>query len=148
MWAFSVAFQGVSRNTNICVGSTITQTAGPATKMLLYETTVGMMNASVSGITSITGVRSAGGKYLDYITPLEHKFAGEVYKACAGMSREQANKIAQAIIPKYEEQLHSPPKGQSIHQCYNIDTLEPSKEWATIYDTVKAEVREIGIPLD
>ena len=148
LWALSVVFQALSRNTHICANSVLNQTAGPATKMLLYESAVGMMNLTVSGASSCTGTRSAGGKYTNYITPLEIKFAGEVFKKTAGMSREQANDIANKLLPLYEDQLGKAPKGKSFPECYDLKTLQPSEEWLRIYEEVKNEVIKAGIPLD
>jgi methylamine--corrinoid protein Co-methyltransferase len=115
--------------------------------MLLYESAVGMMNLTVSGVTSCTGTRSAGGKYTDYLTPLEVKFAGEVFKKTAGMTREQANDIANRLLPLYEDQLGQAPKGKSFPECYDVEALQPSDEWQKIYDEVKDEVVRAGIPL-
>jgi methylamine--corrinoid protein Co-methyltransferase len=147
-WALGTVFQALSRNTHICANSVLNQTAGPATKMLLYESAVGMMNLTVSGVSSCTGTRTAGGKYTDYITPLEVKFAGEVFKKTAGMSREEANAIANKLMPLYEDQLGAAPSGKSFAECYNVETLEPTDEWRQIYDEVKDEVIKAGIPLE
>lgn len=146
-WALGVVFQALSRNTHLCVNSVLNQTAGPATKMLLYESAVGMMNLAVSGATSCTGTRTAGGKYTNYLTPLEIKFAGEVFKGCAGMTRAKANDIANQLLPLYESQLGQAPKGKSFAECYDVETLTPSDEWQRIYDEVKDEVIKQGIPL-
>jgi methylamine--corrinoid protein Co-methyltransferase len=148
LWSLSVVFQALSRNTHVCLNSVLNQTAGPTTKMLLYESAVGMMNLTVSGVSSCTGTRSAGGKYTNYLTPLEIKFAGEVFKKTAGMSREQANEIANRLLPLYEDQLGQPPKGKSFSECYDVETLQPSEEWLKIYEEVKNEVIKAGIPLD
>ena len=148
LWAQSVAVQALSRNTEVCATSIVNQTAGPATKMLLYESAVGMMNLSVSGASACIGPRSAGGKYTNYITPLEVKFAGEVFKRTAGMSREQANDIANRLLSRYEDRLRSAPRGESVRDCYDLDALQPREHWLHIYETVKAEAIDAGIPLD
>ncbi len=115
--------------------------------MLLHESAVGMMNLAVSGATSCTGTRSAGGKYTNYLSPLEMKFAGEVFKGCAGMSRAQANDIANKLLPLYESQLGQAPKGQSFAECYDVETLTPTDEWQKTYDQVKEQVIKLGMPL-
>ena len=148
LWSLGTVFQALSRNTPFCLNSVLNQTAGPATKMLLYESAVGMMNLTVSGVTSCTGTRSAGGKYTNYLTPLEVKFAGEVFKKTTGMTREQANDIANRLLPLYEDQLGQAPKGKSFPECYDVDALRPSDEWQKIYDEVKDRVIQAGIPLD
>jgi methylamine--corrinoid protein Co-methyltransferase len=147
LWALGTVFQALSRNTHICANSVLNQTAGPVTECLLYESAVGMMTLSVCGASSCTGPRTAGGKYTNYITPLEVKFAGEVFKKASGMSLAQANEVANCLLPKYEHELGHPPKGQSFKECYDLTTLTPSDEWRAVYDKVKNEVIGAGIPL-
>jgi len=147
-WAVGIGLQAVSRNTHSLRNSIITELSGPGTDTLLYEITVGMMNICVSGSCLTTAPRSAGGKYTDYLTPLEVKLCGEVYKACAGMTRAQANEIAKVLIPKYEGYLANPPKGKSVRECYDLKKSKPTQEWLDIYLKVKRELIELGIPLN
>jgi methylamine--corrinoid protein Co-methyltransferase len=144
-WALGVSNQALSRNTQIVLHSINNQVAGPGTKMLLYETLVGMTNMAVSGVSNVVGTRSAGGRRTNYLSPLEHRFGGEVFKAAAGMSRAQANEIVNQIIPKYEDQLKNPPDGQSFQECYDVERLEPTPEWQRMYDEVKAEAEQLGM---
>jgi methylamine---corrinoid protein Co-methyltransferase len=143
-WALGVGNQAVARNTEIVVHSINNQVAGPGTKMLLYETLVGMTNMAASGVSNVVGTRSAGGRKTNYLSPLEHQFGGEVYKAAAGMSREQANEIAKTFIPKYEDQLKEQPDGLSFQECYDLDTMQPIPEWQRMYDEVKEEANQAG----
>jgi len=106
------------------------------------------MNLSVSGVSISVGPRSAGGKYTNYISPLECKYVAEVFKGCAGMKRSDANEIAKAIIPKYGDKLRYPPKGKSFRECFDLETLKPTKEWRDIYLKVKKEVMDLGVPLE
>ena len=99
LWSLGLVFEALSRNTHICANSVLNQTAGPATAMLLQESAVGMSALAACGAASCTGPRSAGGKYTNYITPLETKFAGEVFKKSAGLSLAQANEIANRLLP-------------------------------------------------
>lgn len=86
-------------------------------------------------------------RHFNHITPLECKFCSEVFKGSAGMSRREANRIAKALIPKYEGMLWDPPIGKSVRDCYDLETLTPSKEWLDIYFKVKRELIELGVPL-
>ena len=124
------------------------QVAGPCTEMLLYESAVAMLNVSSSGLSRVDIPRSAGGKYADYLTPLECKFCAEVLKRSAGMSRKQVNEIVKVLIPKYEDKLLRPPKGKSFRECYDLKTLKPTQEWLDIYLKVKGELIELGVPLE
>ncbi len=147
-WATSVAYQAISRNTHVVRGTTMNQVAGPCTEMLLYESAVAMLNVSSSGLSRVDIPRSAGGKYADYLTPLECKFCAEVLKRSAGMSRKQVNEIVKVLIPKYEDKLLRPPKGKSFRECYDLKTLKPTQEWLDIYLKVKGELIELGVPLE
>jgi hypothetical protein len=146
-WVVSVFLQALTRNAPLLTHSSINPAAGPGTEMLLYESAVTAMNLSVSGVAMGLGTRSATGKYTDYLSPLECKWSAEVIKACAGMSRAQANEIAKQIIPKYEERLPNPPKGYSFPECYDVETLKPKDEWEAAYRKVKEEVIQLGIPV-
>lgn len=147
VWANSVAIQAVSRNTRFMRNKIVNETAGPCTEMFLYEAAVGLMNHCVSGASKTTQPRSAGGKYKDYLTPLEAWWCGEVFKSCAGMTRKQANEIAKCLIPKYEAQLAAPPKGKPVQECFDLQAMEPSPEYAAIYEKVKHELIDLGMPL-
>ena len=148
-WALSMLDQAVCRNTEVVLQSVVNQVTGPGTEELLYESLVGMTNIAVSGTSNCVGVRSAGGRLTDHLTPLENRFAGEVYKAAAGMSREQGgNEIALRFIPKYEDVLKSPPDGGRFQDLYDLDTLQPIPSWQAMYDKVKTEAIEAGLPLD
>ena len=147
-WVLSVFLQALSRNSPVLKNTSVNPTAGPGTEMLLYEALVTAMNLSVSGVSIGLGPRSSAGKYTDHLTPLECKWSAEVIKACAGMTRAQANEIAKKVIPKYEERLPNPPKGYAFPECYDVDTLKPKEHWHAMYRKVKAEAREMGIPVE
>jgi methylamine--corrinoid protein Co-methyltransferase len=146
-WALGVSNQAISRNCPGVLHSINNQVAGPGTKMLLYETLVGMSNMGASGVSNVVGTRSAGGRRTNFLSPLEHKFGGEVFKAAAGISRELANEIARTFIPKYEDQLAQQPDGVRFEECYNLETIEPTPEWRAMYDEVKQEAIDAGLPL-
>jgi methylamine---corrinoid protein Co-methyltransferase len=146
-WTLSVSNQAISRNAPGVLHSINNQVAGPCTKMVLYETLVGMTNMAASGVSNVVGTRSAGGRLTNYLTPLEHQWGGEVYKAAAGMTREHANEIARRFIPKYEAELKDKPNGKSIKECYDLKRLVPTPEWQRMYDEVREESVEAGLKL-
>lgn len=148
LWTQGIATQAISRNTHLMGTDPMAQVAGPCTEMLLYESAAAMMDVSASGVASVAVCRGSGSKYIDYTTPLEHKFCAEVVKCSAGMTRKKANEIVKMLLPKYESRLYDPPKGKSVRECYDLKTLKPMQEWLDIYLKVKKELIELGIPLD
>jgi methylamine---corrinoid protein Co-methyltransferase len=147
LWTLSVINQGLTRNTNFMTGPLVEQRAGPNTEMLLLESAVGLINLNVSGASGTLGPRSAGGALLDYITPLETKFCAEVFKSASGMTRHQANEIAKVLLPRYENQLNNPPLGQTIQECYDIETMTPHDNYLQKYYKIKEELIDLGVPL-
>jgi methylamine---corrinoid protein Co-methyltransferase len=147
VWAGSVAFQGLSQGTVLVTNSIVNQVAGPCTHQLLLESAVGVMSLCVSGTSMVIAPRSAGGKFTDYLTPLEVKFCGRVLKAAAGMSRSDANEIAKKLVPKYEGSLTQAPRGKSFQECYDLKKMRPSAEWSRICEEVSREVSDLGLPV-
>ncbi len=146
LWANSISHQAQSRNTNLVTSGVPSQVSGPCTYEILYEMAVGSIVEAVSGCALQAGNRSAGGKYINHVSPLEQKFAAEVFKASAPMKRNDANDIVNALIPKYEEKLRHPPKGKSFTECTDVKTLQPTKEWLAIYEKVLKELEDLGLP--
>lgn len=148
VWANSVSIQAVSRNTALMRNKIVNETAGPCTEMFMYEAAVGLMNHSVSGASKTTQPRSAGGRYTDYITPVECWWSGDVFKSCAGMTRKDANELAKKILPKYEEKLKSPEKGMSLTECFDLKRQRPLPHYVELFNRVRNELIDMGMPLD
>ncbi|GAH87527.1 unnamed protein product, partial [marine sediment metagenome] len=79
------------------------------------------------------------------ITPMEPLWASEVAHAVIGVKRTEANEIVNRLLPKYENNLDNPPKGKKYQECYNIETLEPSREFIGLYGRIKKELTGYGL---
>lgn len=148
LWALSVVFQALSRNTHTLCHGIANQVSGPGTENLLREIAAGVAVLAASGSSLTTGPRSAGGKLTDFVTPLECRFVAEVSHAASGMELSKVNEIVKALLPEYEDSIKEPDLGVPFQQAYDMDTLEPTPEWEAAYRKVKAECIELGIPLD
>jgi len=148
VWANSIATQAVSRNTGFMRNKIVNETGGPCTEMFMYEAAVGCMNHCVSGGSKTTQPRSAGGRYTDYITPMEAWWCGDVFKSCAGMTLKDANEVAKKILPKYEKKLGFPDKGLPVTECFDLDNQVPLENYRELYTRVRNELIDIGLPLN
>jgi methylamine--corrinoid protein Co-methyltransferase len=148
IWANSVAFQAKSRNTHTLQCFTHYPVAGPCTDMLLYEAAVLVITSTVSGSTYNIGMFTSGGRYPNRTGVLENVLAAEVSNATAGMKRSDANEIVKNLIPKYEEKLTEPPIGKTIQECFDLKTLQPTKEWEIIYEKVKKDLKELSVQFE
>lgn len=147
LWGNSIVEQALSKNIVKPVPSYMGPNAGPCTDMLLRESALDALQAVASGCGLMLGIGAARSQHKNHSTGLESKSTAEIAKAAIGIKRSDVNEIAKEILPKYEDKVKAPPKGNSFLECYNPRTLEPSKEWAAIYERVQAEFRDLGVPL-
>jgi len=148
LWGLSMILQAIGRNAPIIMSKIINQTAGPCTDEILYTSAAGLIAGGASGMSWTIGCRSAGGRFKNYITPLEHWFCGEVFEASAKLSLSQANELVLYLLTKYEDGLKNQPKGKSFTECFDVKTLTPTKEWQEIYDRVKEDLSAHGLSFD
>jgi methylamine---corrinoid protein Co-methyltransferase len=148
LWVAGTAIQGLSRNTRLIVDGSIGDhpAAGPGTKQYLYESAAGHIVSTVMGAHSTEGTRKyVVGETCNYGTPLESRWMGEVCKAAAGMSREQADRIVRYLLDQYESHLKDPPAGDTFDHLYDQQTLQPIPEYQAIYSEVKTELSQLGM---
>jgi methylamine--corrinoid protein Co-methyltransferase len=148
LWALSTVTQSLSRNTHILVHNIANEVSGPCTRKLLYEIAAGQATLACSGSSLSTGPRTAGGKLNDYITPLECRFTAEITHKTSGMDPKKVNEIVKSLLPQYEDSLKNPDVGLPYQKAYDISADKPTADWERIYQDVKKEVRDLGIPLD
>lgn len=147
VWAQSMATQAIARNSNLILMKTINQVAGPNTEMFFLESIVGMTAASASGQSFTISPRAAGGSKKNHLTPIEAWFNAAVFKGACGLSLEQANDIVKEVIPKFENNLANPPKGQSFRELFDIKTLTPCDEYKELYFKMRDYAKSLGIPM-
>jgi hypothetical protein len=146
LWLVSLKHQAVSRNSKILTTSNGFLNAGSGTEMVLYEAAAHGLASTVSG-GDLWETAVAHNKYRNYATPLEARLACEVGHAAAhqGMTRVQANEIANKLLAKYEDQISNAPKGKPFQECYNVRTAQPMDWYLDMFKKVKAEVAEMGV---
>jgi methylamine--corrinoid protein Co-methyltransferase len=148
LWAMNVGVQALARNTNLLVGTLVGPAGGPGTSTLLYEVAAYAIGTTVSGQSLIEASHSAGGHVARHVSGLEARLCGEVAHAVSGMGREQANELVERLYARYEPDLDAKPIGQPFEEVYDIQRVEPTPEWQATYETVRAELVDMGLPLD
>jgi methylamine--corrinoid protein Co-methyltransferase len=83
----------------------------------------------------------------NHCSGLETRFNGEVARAAAGMERQQADLVVKLAVAKYLPQLETKPIGLPFDKVYDRETVLPRKEWTDVYDKVKEQVSDWGLPL-
>jgi methylamine--corrinoid protein Co-methyltransferase len=147
LWAQSLAFQAISRNSKMLTASLSKPAAGPGTKTLLYENAAFIISSVASGLTVPQASMTATGTNSCHCSGLEARFGAEVAHAAAGMSRDQANEIVKKLLATYLDDLATKPIGKPFQEVYDLKTLKPTPEWLGIYQEVKDELVQMGLPL-
>ncbi len=147
IWAQSLAFQAISRNSKMLTASLCKPAAGPGTKTLLYECAAFILSGVVSGLTVPQAAMTATGTNRCHCSGLEARFSAEVSRAAVGMSREQADEITKKLMAIYEDDLPNKPVGKPFQEVYDLKSLQPTAEWNGMYEEVKEELMGMGVPL-
>jgi methylamine--corrinoid protein Co-methyltransferase len=147
LWALGLCLQALTRNTPMIVDGVNSPAAGPMTKLLLYEVAAAAVAYTASGAARLMGPRTEASKHISHVSPLEARFMGEVGRAAAGMSREQANELVKQIEARYHGQLGGDVKGVPFDEAYDLHTLRPRAAWVAMYDDVRDEMGALGLAL-
>lgn len=145
--AISLAQQALARNSRLMTDVVITPVGGPGTKTLLYECAAMAIMAAASGATGLIGPRSAAGVNIAHVSGLEARFTAEVARAASGMPRADADVIVRRLVDLYKPDLDKRPKGLPFQEVYDVVTIKPRPAWLEMYEQVKGELRQMGLPL-
>lgn len=121
--------------------------AGPNTKMFMYETAAYLLSVIPSGAPAFETSHPAKGVMVDGFTPMEARWNVEMGKAASKLKRSEANHIVKRLLQKYEARIKNPPAGSRYQDCYDVTTAKPLDAYIRLYNGVKEELIELGIPL-
>jgi methylamine--corrinoid protein Co-methyltransferase len=147
LWCAGIVGQALSRNTHLLTATEAITAAGPCTAMCLYEVAASAIVGTVSGI-HINNASAAKSQYLDRETGMEARIGCEVGHAATGMKRTEANELVKQIFLKYNQKLENPPLGRRFQECYDVTTINPSKEYNNVYTKVKNELQDLGLKFE
>jgi len=122
--------------------------AGPCTPMYFYESAAYLLGAVTSGAPSVQTTHPAKAVKVDGITPMEARFGVDMGIAAARLSRQQANELVKQLLEKYESRIESAPSGARYQECYDVTTGKPGDDYVRLYEHVKNELAQMGIPIE
>lgn len=147
LWVFSVVGRATSRNTRYPAIGLGYAASGPATRMYFYEAAAVNLCCVPSGYASVQTVHPAKAIIDDGVTPLEARFNVEMAYAVTGMKAEEASVLVNQLLEKYEERLGEAGSGKRYQECYDLEMRKPSEEYIRLYEEVKGELAQMGLPL-
>ncbi|MFQ5610586.1 MAG: monomethylamine:corrinoid methyltransferase [Anaerolineae bacterium] len=148
LWMGSVVKQAVARNSKMINTTSVTTSGRPGSMQYIYEFSALALSVVTSG-SNLTGPRPAEPLGWNNVSPLMCRLFAEVGRAATKLSRQDANRIADALLDKYKDkiQLKDAPKGLPFEQMYDVNTLQPNAEHRALYEQGRSELKELGVPL-
>jgi len=148
LWVVASSCQAASRNIRMPVIWLGYMVGGPNTKSYFYEAAAYLLTAVTSGAPAVQTPHPAKAIKIDGITPMEAKFGVEMAIAASKLNREQANDLVIQLLGKYEAQIETSSTGSTFQECYNIITGKPGDEYTRLFNEVKTELAELGVPFE
>jgi len=148
LWVVSSSCQAASRKIPMPVIWLGYMAAGPCTQMYFYESAAYLLGAVTSGAPSVQTTHPARAVKVDGITPMEARFGVDMAIAAARFNRQQANELVKRLLEKYESQIESAPSGSRYQECYDVTTGKPGDDYVRLYEQVKNELAQMGIPIE
>jgi len=145
--AQAVAYQALSRNTNLTCANFTRPNAGPGEKDLLYEIAAYQLATVTSGVEVAKGVQTATGKNEAHCSPLEVRFMREIAHAAQKLSREEAHPLVKKLIALFKDGQQEMKIGKRFDEVYDVETLEPTQDWQDVYESVSEELSDLGLQL-
>jgi methylamine--corrinoid protein Co-methyltransferase len=148
IWSEALALQALGRNTHLVLTGVHGDhpAAGPGTRQYFREAAAGFIAVVVSSGNQLAGTRKYSiGNTLNYGTPLESRWMGEVCKSAAGMPRKLANEIVKHLLSSYESSLKDAPDGYTYEHLYDVTMDQPRPQYLALYHEVKAELENLGL---
>lgn len=148
IWVNSVSCQASSRNIPMRVIWDPYCAAGPNTRMYMYEAAAYLLSVIPSGAASFETCHPAKAVLVDGFTPMEARWNVEMGKAASRVKREEANELVKRLLEKYESRIADPPRGSKYQECFDVESGRPLDDYVRRYEDVRAELTDMGIPLD
>ncbi len=102
--------------------------------------------ATVSG-ANLLACAPARNRHPERGTGMEARICAEAGHLAArqGLTRAEANRVVTSLVSLYEEKLADAPLGLCFTECYDLDRLQPTREYVDLYDSFKAQVGDMGL---
>ena len=105
-----------------------------------------VLAATVSGL-HLNLAAIARNKLPERSSGMEARIGAEVGHLAArqGILRGEANEIVKRLLAEYEAQIPEAPTGKRFDECYNLDTVEPTREYIELYEKCKEKLSGLGL---
>jgi hypothetical protein len=145
LWGTSASAQAITRNSHFPIQISGLVAAGPGVETQPYEAAAAVIAHVVSGASVGPTGGSPGNAVVDHITPMNGRWSALLAHSVLGMKRDQANEIVLQLLRKYEDTMHSASKGLKFWECYDMKSLKPLPDHASLYARARKELEALGV---
>ncbi|MHC4531043.1 MAG: monomethylamine:corrinoid methyltransferase [Planctomycetota bacterium] len=144
IYVISTSSQAFARNIGAPYYALGYASAGSATKQYFYEAAAYLLAIQSSGI-GIEDVHPNKAVGTNQALPIDSEFTCAFGHGNIGITRKEANSIIKKLMESYMSGIKKPPKGRSLNECYDLETMKPDDELLKLYDEVIKELKNYGI---
>ena len=145
LWAIGMSNQANARNMRYPVVNLPYLGGGAGTEMVHYEMAAYMLSVVPGGGNIFSG-HPAKSVVPNSLLPKDHQFHAELGLAVAGLTRQDAEPLAQQFFSKYENLIKDPTPGYTYEQVYDLKTNRIiNDDYLKTQDDVRAEFKEMGL---
>lgn len=146
LFVVSTSGQAVTRNVGVPYYALGYAAAGSATRQYFYEAAAYLLAIQSSGM-GIEDVHPNKAVVTNGALPIDSEFTCSLGHGMAGITRKEANQIIKKLMKIYSDGIKNPPKGRTLDECYDIQTMKPDDDLRRTYDEAVRELGKLGIRL-
>jgi methylamine--corrinoid protein Co-methyltransferase len=144
IFVISTSSQAINRNLGVPYYALGYASAGSATKQYFYEAAAYLCAIQASGM-GIEDVHPNRAVLTNGALPIDSEFTCAFGHGMAGITRKEANRITLRLMDKYLGRIKDPPKGKTVDQTYDLETMRPRADLVMLYDETIKELKDYGI---
>lgn len=150
-FSFSGAIAALTQNTKALVKAYTGASSGMGTEKCNYEIVAMAGTATAAGADGLIGAPTSNAIDTDVYGGFNARIQGEAASAFAGMGLEEANSNVVELMTKYggnSQSTYKASPGKKFYECYDLKTLQPSKELVDTWEKTKSDLRDMGLKFD
>lgn len=141
----SLAFQ--CAGIPVILGYYLGCSSGPCTEMLCDEIAALSIALTSVGGSFFIGPVGCKMKLEDHFSGMESRILNDICTAAVNIDLDNANHVVSQLVDNYDLFLTGKniSMGKSFLECYNVDKMEPSHEYMSLWEKKKKEYRNLGL---
>jgi methylamine--corrinoid protein Co-methyltransferase len=147
----AAAIAAIAQNTKGLTSVYCPVSSGLCTESSMFEIAAVGGAATASGTDMLLGAPMLDALGEDNDAGMTARMLSEVAEGFSGMKMEEANELLKDIVKVYMPNGingYTPEQGKKFYECYDMNTLKPSKEFEEMWHNSKSQLSDMGLNLN